>query len=393
MKTFVQYGAGNIGRGFIGQVFSQAGYNVKFIDINTEVIDALNEFGRYPIDIVLNNRIDEIWIENVSGIDGRNGEKVSEAIAHADLMATAVGVNVLPFVIPNIVAGIRKRYLSGNQNPLNIIICENLIDADKLLLKLIFEHLNDEEKAYFDRNVGLVEASIGRMVPIMTEEMKRGNLLRVCVERYCELPIDKDAFKGQIPEIPHLLPFSPFEYYIKRKLFIHNMGHCLTAFLGDAFGIEFIWQAIGVPQIKKIVEHAMIESSVALSKKFNVPIKELTDHVNDLIHRFGNVGLADTVERVGNDKKRKLSSNDRLIGAMRMIEESGGTPVYVAIGVALGLEQQCENDSDVVNFLSEVCGVSEDDSLFNLILSFYMQLKDEINLKKIIRFAEEMKVD
>ena len=38
----VMYGAGNIGRGFIGQLFSQSGYSVSFIDVNKEII--ISEF-------------------------------------------------------------------------------------------------------------------------------------------------------------------------------------------------------------------------------------------------------------------------------------------------------------------------------------------------------------
>ena len=42
MKTAVMYGAGNIGRGFIGQVLHDSGYEVAFIDVNMEVVDALS---------------------------------------------------------------------------------------------------------------------------------------------------------------------------------------------------------------------------------------------------------------------------------------------------------------------------------------------------------------
>ena len=38
----VMYGAGNIGRGFIGQLLSQSGYHVDFIDVAPAVIEQLN---------------------------------------------------------------------------------------------------------------------------------------------------------------------------------------------------------------------------------------------------------------------------------------------------------------------------------------------------------------
>ena len=68
--TFLQYGAGNIGRGFLGQLFGQAGYEVCFVDVNKEVISALNKDKCYPINIVTTDDNKEIWIENVRGVDG-----------------------------------------------------------------------------------------------------------------------------------------------------------------------------------------------------------------------------------------------------------------------------------------------------------------------------------
>ena len=49
MKTAVMYGAGNIGRGFIGALLAHSGYHVTFIDVAEDVIDAINALGRYPV--------------------------------------------------------------------------------------------------------------------------------------------------------------------------------------------------------------------------------------------------------------------------------------------------------------------------------------------------------
>ena len=43
MKQAVMYGAGNIGRGFIGQLFFESGYETTFIDVNMQIIDRLNK--------------------------------------------------------------------------------------------------------------------------------------------------------------------------------------------------------------------------------------------------------------------------------------------------------------------------------------------------------------
>jgi mannitol-1-phosphate 5-dehydrogenase len=44
--------------------------------------------------------------------------------------------------------------------------------------------------------------------------------------------------------------------------------------------------------------------------------QDLLDHREDLLFRFKNSALGDTVHRVGRDLCRKLSRDDRLVGAM-----------------------------------------------------------------------------
>ncbi len=402
MRKFIQYGAGNIGRGFIGQLFSQAGYEVSFIDVNMEIIDALNNEGRYPVTIVSKQEPVDVWVENVKGINGMDREAVIDAIARADAMATAIGVNILPRIVPLLAGGIRKRMQMNNLTPLNIIICENLIDADKLLHRLISEQFNESENAYFEKYVGLVEASIGRMVPVMTEEQRKINPLGVFVESYCELPIDKNAFKGEIPKVPHLFPYAPFDLYIKRKLYIHNMGHALTAYLGNLIGAQYIWQAIANPYIKIIVSRAMTDSAMSLSKIYDIPMNPLIDHISDLLLRFSNVALGDTVLRVGKDTKRKLSSEDRFAGAIKMCEEQGISPFYTCIGITAALSFNCPDDpgTDEVNsilstkglayVLSNISGINEGSESYELVNKYYNFMKNDNSLESLLSYAEKM---
>lgn len=183
MKQAVMYGGGNIGRGFIGATLSQSGYKVTFIDVAEPVVKALQEKEQYPVRYVSSEGHEDVVIEHVTAVNGNDQEAASEAIANCDIMATAVGARILKFIVGNIVAGLRKRW-ARDDRPLNIIICENLMDANKVMEGMLKDLLTDEEKKHFDEKVGLVEASIGRMVPVQTEEMKDGDPMRVCVERY-----------------------------------------------------------------------------------------------------------------------------------------------------------------------------------------------------------------
>ena len=392
----VMYGGGNIGRGFIGMLFSMSGYEVTFIDVAQPVIDGLNRDGRYPVRIVSNEGHEDIEVEHVRAVNGNDREAAAEAIAEADVMATAVGVNVLKFIVPNLAEGIRRRR-ARQGGPLNIIICENLVDANKVLEKLLKAELTKEEAAWLDENIGLVEASIGRMVPVQTEEMKAGNPLRVCVERYGFLPVDKAAFRGEIPEIKNMVPYEPFDYYIRRKLYVHNMGHAVCAYLGLYTHREYIYEAIEDSCIQNIVQNAMLESALALSKAYQMPVELLVRHFQDLLSRFKNQALKDTCARVGGDPKRKLSHTDRLIGSSLLCLERGVQPVFISVGTAGAVyeyireagAQQCVKEARQV--LSMISDLEKDSPLLDLVLPLYQRYVDGVSVREIMGCAERLR--
>lgn len=392
----VMYGGGNIGRGFIGTLFSASGYETVFVDVVDAVVNTLNQEHKYPVRILSNDGYKDIEVNNVSAVDGKNVDLVAETIASADILATAVGVNVLKFIVPNIAEGIRRR-MARNGGPLDVIICENLMDANKVIEGMLKALLNEEEQAWFDQNIGLVEASIGRMVPVQTEEMKDGNPMRVCVEGYGYLPVDKAAFKGKIPDIKNMVPFEPFDFYIKRKLYVHNMGHATCAYLGDLLGLEYIYEAIDHDEIYAVVKLAMEESAMALSKHYGVPLESLCLHINDLLYRFTNAALKDTCKRVGGDPARKLSAHDRLIGSSSLVLANGDIPAYIAIGAAAGLKRFIaekelpQTNENARSLLLEVSGLNQDSVLVKLIMDMYIMIMDGVSIGQLRRAADKLK--
>ena len=388
----VMYGAGNIGRGFIGPLFAKAGYRVTFIDVAEKIIDGLNDNGFYPVRLLSNEVIEEIWITGVNAVNGTHEQKVIDRIAEADILATAVGVKVLPAIAPLIAGGLKKRFRLGAA-PLNIIICENLIDADKFLAEQVSKNLDAGEIKQMEEQVGFVEASIGRMVPLQTPEMQEGNILRICCEKYGFLPVNKDAFVGEIPKIAGIVPFGNFDFFIQRKLFIHNMGHSLCAYLGMLLGDTYISDTITRADVLFIVQNAMLESASALEMKFGVKPQDLFDHMRDLLCRFNNRSLMDTCARVGADIERKLGPADRIIGAITCCKEQGVVPAFISIGAAAafhrlikerGVEQSEEN---VLALLEKVSGMDKHSAEARLILAMYLKIRDGIKPGELIYSA------
>ncbi len=309
---FVQWGGGNIGRSFIGQVFSLSNYKVTFIDIDKHLITSLNESGEYVVKAVIGNSSKDMVIKNVSAIDAKDQQKVDEAIEKAALMGVSVGRNVWPHIAQSLALAISYRYAENPKNPLDIILAENIHNASSFVTSLLLPHLPKDFP--FDKYVGLIETSIGKMVPIQ----ESNNILELKAEPYNELIVDKDGFKNPIPNVAPLHPVSPIGAYVDRKLFIHNLGHAATAYLGYLAHphIETIAQVIEDEKVSALVRLAMIQSSDVLLELYPTVFtqKDLLDHIDDLLSRFKNTALGDTVFRVGRDLKRKLRFDDRLMG-------------------------------------------------------------------------------
>ena len=329
-KRIVQFGAGNIGRSLAGQLFSRAGYEVIFVDAVTALVEALNARGRYEV-IVKDEPPDRISVQNVRAVHARDTQAVADAVASADVLATAVGPAVLPRLAPALAAGIARR-----ERPVSIIMCENLRGAADIMRARLAEHL----PAGFDLSrVGLVQTSIGKMVPIMPRAVVQADPLVIWAEAYNQIIADRAAFVGEIPRVPGLVLKDNFAAYVDRKLFIHNLGHATAAYEGHLAGKRFIPECVADPAIRGATREAMWASAVALIARYAGEFTEANqrEHVDDLLRRFANAALNDSVYRVGRDLVRKLSPDDRCIGALRLVQSTGGDiePICRTIAAAL----------------------------------------------------------
>ena len=382
---FLMYGAGSIGRGFIGPLFANAGYEVVFVDISEPIINALNSQNSYRYTIATKAPYD-ITVSNVRGIDGRDEKSVIEEIAGCDLMAVSLGSNVLEKVAPLIAKGFSLRMEQGGL-PLNILICENLKNAASILRDWLINTLPHEQKSLLNKKCGLIETAIGRMVPVA--ELDPNDPLHVTVEEYDFLPVDKDAFIGEPPSVEGLIPYSPFSFYEERKLYLHNMGHAICAYLGLQQGYQTIDQAIGNPFIRLLTQSAMIESAAMLSAKYKIPFNQIFDHAEDLLQRFGNSALGDTCERVGRDPMRKLGSDDRLAGVLRQCHKYDVYPVYISLGYAAALRHVTCDPEQAAKLTLETGQLSGEQSIPVMKLFNALSLSAE----EILETAEALKKD
>ncbi|SHF06421.1 mannitol-1-phosphate 5-dehydrogenase [Alkalibacter saccharofermentans] len=376
-KIAVHFGAGNIGRGFIGLLLAKSGYEVYFVDVNEKIIDELNLKGKYDV-IIAGKDEETLTVENVGGISGRDEDAVVEKLLKADLVTTAVGVNILPVIAKTIAKAIEKMAELKSVKRLNFLACENAVGNSDILKASVYENLTEEGKRYADENLGFPNTTVDRIVPEAKEDKQ--DVLSVAVEPFFEWNVEKEKLVGDVPKIEGMNLVDNLPSYIERKLFTLNTAHAVTAYLGYQNNLEYVHQAINDGEVRKIVVASMGEVGQALVKKHGFDMDEHQKYMEKIISRFENTALADPVERVGRDPLRKLGPTDRLIAPARTALSYGIVPENLIAGILAALSFKTQNDPKSIELdsmlkekglekvLEDVCGLSKEEELFKLIL-------------------------
>lgn len=378
VKQTVHFGAGNIGRGFIGALFSQSDYHVTFVDIADEIINKLNEEKSYQVKLATEQK-ETVTIENVSGLNNIKQEnEVVEAIQNATYLTTAIGPNILPRIAPLIARGISERAAASQEN-LYIIACENQIGATDILKKHIFEHLDEETKKKIEGTVYFFNSAVDRIVPIQDRDS-----LDVLVEPYFEWVVET---KEEIPAVEGMTIVDDLAPFIERKLFTVNTGHAVIAYFGYLEGKETIDQTLADEKVANQVRETLKETGAYLVQEYGLNEEEHLQYINKNIERFKNAYLNDGVTRVGRAPIRKLGPEDRLIRPATQAKKAGLSYTNLAKAIAAALLFDHPEDEEAMKIqemikehgpayvLKTVSELEEDDQLTREVVRQYEELK------------------
>lgn len=378
LKQTVHFGAGNIGRGFIGALFSQSGYHVTFVDIAEQVINKLNEEGHYQVKLATESMETET-IENVSGLNNLHQEgEVIDTIVQSTFLTTAIGPNILPRIAPLIAKGIAKR-VDASEDPLYVIACENQIGATDILKKHILENLDEDTITKLEGKVYFFNSAVDRIVPMQDQSS-----LDVLVEPYYEWVVET---KEDIPNVEGMTIVEDLAPFIERKLFTVNTGHAVIAYLGYLEGKSTIDQTLADDSIAEQVKETLKETGAYLVKQYGLDEKEHLAYIGKNIERFKNAYLNDDVTRVGRAPIRKLGPDDRLIRPTTEAQKAGLSYSYLAKAIAAALLFDNPEDEQAMEIqgmikehgpayvLKEVSGLDVDSAIVKEVLVQYEGLK------------------
>ncbi|MHA7239830.1 mannitol-1-phosphate 5-dehydrogenase [Arthrobacter sp. TMS1-12-1] len=350
----VHFGAGNIGRGFVGLLLHEAGYEVVFADVADALIDQLASTPSYDVHEVGEEPAVKT-VDNYRALNSRSQEEdVVAEIATADIVTTAVGPNVLRFLALVIARGIARR--GDDVAPLQVMACENAINATDILRREV-EEAYDGAVADLATRAVFANTAVDRIVP----NQAAGQGLDVTVETFFEWVIDRTPFEGRAPEIPGATYVDDLEPYIERKLFTVNTGHAAAAYFGYAAGVEKIADAMADEAIAARVRAVLEETKQLLVEKHGFDAAEQEAYVQKILRRFTNQHLPDTVVRVGRAPLRKVSRRERFVGPAAQLAETGMHPAALLEAMRAALSFSAPDDPEVAA-LAEILATQDPDT-------------------------------
>jgi len=362
----VIFGAGAIGRGLLGDIAVTNGFATVFIEAVPNLAKELAKSDGYHVHLA-GKVTDEHFIASYKVLSTDNKEAISVEIAECIFIATAVGGANLVAIAGLIASGLGKR-----QNVLNILVCENWPEADRILADALVS------KGCAQKSFACVPCSVERMA----KSSKKS--LDVVVESEQSLYVNGTIWTGPRPEIDELLFCDNIEAYYKRKLYTNNAGHVLLAYMGYLAGCELLYEALEIPEIRKNLMDLLDVASQALSKSYGIEAADMQRHIDELVRwRFSNHRLADTVKRVARDPLRKLGPQERLVGLANLLKKHD-LPTRTVSGVIAAAMQYRDNKDhgsakldEIVTqqgpgyLLQKICDFNENDRCYQECLEAY----------------------
>lgn len=379
----LHFGAGNIGRGFIGKLLAESEAELTFADANAELVDQLNHSQQYKVHVVGSQHQIDV-VSRIVAVNANSGE-VIDRIRQADLITTAVGPMILDKIAATLASGLQLRFDDGNLTPLNIIACENMVRGTSHLKTAVLARLPEAYHARLEQWVGFVDSAVDRIVP--PAAAANDDPLEVTVESFSEWIVDETQFKGQVPAVTGMELTGNLIAFVERKLFTLNTGHCITAYLGALAGYSTIREAIADPVIQEKVRRAMQQSGEVLVRRYGFDRQLHHAYIEKILGRFANPYLVDEIDRVGRQPLRKLGADDRLIKPLLGTLEYGLEHDALLEGIAAALCYRNDTDPQAV----ELQQMIQNEGVASTLVRVTGLALHEPQMLQIVRLYQDMK--
>ncbi|SEO86645.1 mannitol-1-phosphate 5-dehydrogenase [Amphibacillus marinus] len=313
MKNVLIVGAGRLGKGFVGETFFNAGWNISFLDKDPKVIKELLKNGNYKVRV---HKTDTVVDNVISGYQAFTTDKqhsVSEAFLSSDLL-------MLPLYpedfkeAAHYLGELFEQQFKQNPNSKKTLIC--LTNKNHIIPEITAyfrDNLtNQETKDWFDSHVAIRDSIVRRSTDAETNYST--NLVTTAV---ASLIIQEPVY-SDFSDVQWLDVRKNVAMLKDIKVFTINGPHAATAYYGYLKGFDDIPTAAQEEDIAALIKGVHDATVQAVLKEYPVTRDEIREL--EYLPEAKNE-MPDTIFRVGYDPIRKVGPKDRFMGVVALCEK------------------------------------------------------------------------
>jgi mannitol-1-phosphate 5-dehydrogenase len=364
-------GAGKIGCGHLAPLFGEAGWDVLLAARNPTTVERIHAAGHYTV------RITDGEPQTVEADAVLLGtDAFTEAVAAADLVATAVGARNVVGLAEPLARALATR---PADRPLDMWCVENGDAAPGLEAAI---------RAAADAE-GLNLPPLGVAGAIAWRAVTRGDWKTTDRPEFVAdstrtLVVDAGRLLGTVPEIEGIEASRDYAEDLMAKFLGFGAGHAMCAYLGVLRGHTYIHEAIADPLLRPLIHRSLQTSRRALLSVDVATGAEVASSIEWVITRYSNAGLDDPLSRVARDPIRKLAPDGPLVGAAQLVNRvTGRVPAGFARAIASALAYRNDEDAQarqlgemlardgLAKVLDRVCDLQPDDPLTREVTRIY----------------------
>lgn len=370
MYSIVVVGAGREGKGYLGNVFSEGGWKVTFLDKDPAVIEALQE-GQYR---VMEYRADDKRCRVVTGYSAFIADEESQVkteVLDADIITFCLYPRDIPDAIDYLLPMLQERADLYPQHKLTIFPCTNEGGLIPQIDSHIKNGLNDNGRKWYEEQVALRDAVVRR--PVGAESSSSTYLEAGVV---CPLLVGAPIY-ADLTGVPWITTCEE-DMDLLKELKVHtiNTAHAACAYAGYLKGYSTIDEARQDPWVEKLRSGVLEESVPVLAEVYGIEEDKLWDLA---VFPETKDPFSDPITRVAYDPLRKLGRHDRLTENACLCLEKHKNPICLIQSIANGLAYDAAEDAaaqkiqiwikeyGIIKTASKVMGLPEDSDLVRMV--------------------------
>lgn len=328
MKNVLIVGAGRLGKGFVGETFFNADWNITFLDKDPKVVEELNKEGKYEVKV---HTTDNVFINEISGYEAYiTDEKYS--VLNNFLNSKLIMLPLYPSDFEEAANYLSKCFdeqYRTNPDSKKVLIC--LTNKNHIIPEITsyFKKylLNDEIRQWFDKNVVIRDSIVRR-----STDAESNYSTKLITTAVASLIIQGPAYVD-FDDVKWLEVRDNVEILKDIKVFTINGAHAATAYYGYLKGYKDIPSAQEDKDVAKLVKDVHDVTVQAVLYEFPVTRDDIREL--EYLPKAKNE-MPDSIYRVAYDPIRKVGPRDRFMGVIDICEkyEIDYTPIAKALATA-----------------------------------------------------------